>query len=61
MKVTDDQCLRENLGQRGGWTVRAPDPSPEEIRQRCEIVRASWEDPLLRLELGLPDQQHTRN
>lgn len=55
MKVTDDQSLAENLGKRGGWTVPAPIPTEAEIRERCEIVRRSWADPLLRLELGLSD------
>lgn len=56
--ITDDTGLDENRGKRGGPTVEVEAPSIEEIRQRCEVIRASWEDPLLRLELGLSERFH---
>lgn len=55
--ITDDNGLEENRGKRGGWTVKVDAPSPEEIRACCERIRASWRDPLLRLEMGLPDHR----
>lgn len=55
MSVTDDTSLPENLGKRGGVTTAAPVPSPREIAEATARIQASWFDPLLRLELGLPE------
>jgi len=55
MSVTDDTSLPENLGKRGGHTIAAPVPSPREIAEATARIQASWFDPLLRLELGLPE------
>ena len=53
--ITDDTGLAANRGKRGGWTVEVPTPTPKEIAEGCARVRASWSDPLLRLELGLSE------
>lgn len=58
--ITDDTGLKENKGKRGGPTVEVEAPSEREIRQRCEVIRASWSDPLLRLELGLSEPHLNR-
>jgi hypothetical protein len=52
--VTDDTSLVANLGKHGGITVRAPDPTPEELEAAKARIRASWSDPLLRLQMALP-------
>lgn len=36
--------LKENLGQRGGTSVRAPDPSPIQIRLICKKLQKLWSD-----------------
>lgn len=58
--ITDDTGLKANKGKRGGTTVEVEAPSPQEIRQRCQVIRASWSDPLLRLELGLSEPHLNR-
>lgn len=59
--ITDDTGLEENRGKRGGPTVEVEAPTPEEIRAGCERIRASWRDPLLRLELGLSETFHLQH
>ena len=39
--ITDDTGLDANKGKRGGPTVEVEAPSPQEIRKRCEVIRAS--------------------
>lgn len=34
--------LKENLGHRGGTAVRAPDPSPIQIRLICKKLQQRW-------------------
>lgn len=58
--ITDDTGLDANKGKRGGPTVEVEAPSEDEIRQRCQVIRASWADPLLRLELGLSETHLNR-
>ena len=36
--------LEENKGQRGGPSVRAPDPKPLEIRVACKRLQKQWSD-----------------
>ncbi len=54
---TDNTSLTENLGKHGGVTVRAPDPSPEELEALKARIRRSWTDPVLRLRLQLPPME----
>jgi hypothetical protein len=34
--------IKENLGQRGGYTKRAPDPTPITIRIECRKLQRQW-------------------
>jgi hypothetical protein len=54
-RITDDTGLAENKGRRGGIFVEVEAPSRREIAERSAAVRASWFDPMLRLELRLPE------
>ena len=36
--------LKENLGHRGGTSVRAPDPTPIAIRIACKKLQKRWSD-----------------
>lgn len=54
-RITDDTGLAENKGKRGGVCVEVEAPSRKEIRERSAAVRASWFDPMLRLEMGLSE------
>ena len=36
--------LKENLGHRGGMSVRAPDPKPLEIIVACKKLQKRWSD-----------------
>lgn len=49
-----EDLVEFNRGKRGGWTVQIPTPTPDKIREETARIRASWADPLLRLEMGLP-------
>lgn len=48
--ITDDTGLPQNRGRRGGGTTRPDDPSPDEIRRLCELIRSEW--PESRLNQG---------
>lgn len=54
-RITDDTGLPENKGKSGGICVEVEAPSRREIAERSAVIRASWFNPLLRLELGLPE------
>lgn len=34
----------QQLGQRGGYTVRVPDPTPLQIAARCAVIRMGWSE-----------------
>lgn len=34
----------QQLGQRGGATVRQQDPTPEQIVARCAVIRMGWSE-----------------
>lgn len=36
--------LKENLGHRGGPSVRVPDPTPLAIRIACKRLQKLWSD-----------------
>lgn len=55
-----DHLIEFNRGKRGGHTREIPSPSQEEIWGPLTAeIRASWADPLLRLEMGLPPDKPT--
>ncbi len=45
--------------QREMWEQRPP-PTPEETKNRCALIRRSWQDPELRRQLGLPSRTGSR-
>lgn len=58
MRITDDTSLAENKGRRGGIFTEVEAPTIQEIEERAARVRESWDNPLLRLELGLSERFH---
>jgi hypothetical protein len=51
--ISANNSLPQNRGRRGGGTVPAEDPSPEEIQRLCELIRQEW--PEWRLRQGRED------